>query len=427
MTCRRAGAALALWAAAALALSGAAQAASWRAPVRLAGPYSNDLGPVGLAVSGSGEVAAGFSRFDEDRSAGSEAWLAVGSDRGGRSSVRRVPGARQVLDLGFRGSALELLSGSSPAGLACCSAAALRAFDRGRFGGAHRVASRLTGAASGSVQALADGRLVAAVATDRGVWVARSGRDGRLGGARRLGARGAVPWALAGGAGGVVGWLAAPDASGESAPTELLVAGGSPLRGRVLVSARAGHELDELALAPGSGGGVSVAWVDAWFDSSGAYKSVVQVGDVGRGRVRPRALAVSGQTASGLALAGAGSGDQVVTFKSCDVNGDCWVRASFRRAHGRFGPVVRLGAIDPGQDPAAAVTGDGVAVVGWVSGGRVFAVTQAASGGGFSRVRRLSPTHYAADLALAGGAGGEAVAAWTQGTLHPSVVAAVLR
>jgi hypothetical protein len=88
---------------------------------------------------------------------------------------------------------------------------------------------------------------------------------------------------------------------------------------------------------------------------------------------------------------------------------------------------VRLGAIDPGQVPAATVSGDGHAVVGWVWAGQPFAATRGPSARRFGASHRLSSTRFAADLALAAGPGPEAVAAWTQGTLNPSVVEAELR
>ena len=63
-------------------------------------------------------------------------------------------------------------------------------------------------------------------------------------------------------------------------------------------------------------------------------------------------------------------------------------------------------------------------VVGWVRNGQPVAAVGSTTGGRFSAARVLSTTAYALDLTVAFGPRRDALAAWTQGTLTPSVVAA---
>jgi hypothetical protein len=87
---------------------------------------------------------------------------------------------------------------------------------------------------------------------------------------------------------------------------------------------------------------------------------------------------------------------------------------------------VSLGSIDPAQTPALSVSPHGQVVVGWVRAGQPVAVVGPARSGNFGAVRVLSPSVYALDETVAYGPSG-ALAAWTQGTLHPSVVGAAYR
>ncbi|MGH2859002.1 MAG: hypothetical protein ACRDMJ_16125, partial [Solirubrobacteraceae bacterium] len=82
-----------------------------------------------------------------------------------------------------------------------------------------------------------------------------------------------------------------------------------------------------------------------------------------------------------------------------------------------------LGSVDPSQAPALAIGPGGETVVGWVRAGAPFAAVAARPGGAFGRRAGLSATTYAYDVAVAAGSRGRALAAWTQGTLNPSVVA----
>ncbi len=52
------------------------------------------------------------------------------------------------------------------------------------------------------------------------------------------------------------------------------------------------------------------------------------------------------------------------------------------------------------------------------------AATASSAGGRFGGPVTLSSTTFALDLTVAFGAGGAGLAAWTQGTLNPSVVGA---
>ena len=198
---------------------------------------------------------------------------------------------------------------------------------------------------------------------------------------------------------------------------------GERRRAAPVLTAAPAHQFDDLSLAPG-GAGATAAWTYSWFDELGAYHSEAFVADLAH-PLRPRVLSAGGQTASGLALAGA-RGVEVLAFRACDSSGACSAYASFRASHGGFGRPSRLGPIDPSQEPGATVGGDGTAVVGWIEGGRVLAVTRPSRARSFSAARRLSPTVYASELILAP-AGTGAVAAWTEGTVSPSLVAATLR
>jgi hypothetical protein len=405
-------------------------AGSWRAPLRLTTPRAADLGPAQVAVSPTGELAVAFTVFDEDNPSSAQAFLALRGPRG-RKSIRSVPAARQVLGLAFSGTRLELLTGSAPADQQCCTQAAAVSFAGGAFGPAHTLSDQLTGPMAGRLAVLKGGEVLAAFATDRAVWQAqwRVGTPPRP--ASRISFARSVPWTLAGAqtASGdsALAWIGADDRTGEQGARRIAVAFGSagrpPHGARLILTAGTGHELDQLALAP-DGDGLSAAWTDGWFDRGGAYQSQVVVADLAP-KLQPRPLPVAGQSASGAAFAGGGAGEQVLAFKSCDAGGSCWVRAAFRDPGGRFGSPVQLGTIDTGQDPDAAVTGDGSAIVAWISRGHVFAVTRAARAGRPGPVREVSATNYASNVQTVAGSRSGAIAVWTQGTLNVSVVGAL--
>lgn len=411
----------------------AAASAGWGAPFRLAPPYSNDLTPVDLSISSRGDAAAAFSVQGEDTPATSDPVLVIRAAGGRVSPPFGVPGAQLVLDLAYDRSGLRLLTGTSEAGKSCCSTVqALSLLPDGQFGRASTLVGKLAGATAGSLTAVPSGRLLAMVATDRGVWVAQSQPGAGFGPTHRLTAASAMPWTAAATADGrgqtAVAWIETRGQQGEIAPSQVKVATGSPTaaprRGATAFTAGGGHQIDELALAPAASG-TTVAWVESWWDRAGVYHSEVVVSDLtGGGR---HVFAVGGESASGLAFTGDGRGDQVLAWRSCAPSGSCSARAAVRSAGGRFGGSARLGTVDPGQPPAAAMAGSGDSLVGWIAGGHVFAAERRPGRGGLGPARVVSDTSYASGLALAFGGSRSALAAWTQGTLAPDVVGAAFR
>jgi len=138
-------------------------------------------------------------------------------------------------------------------------------------------------------------------------------------------------------------------------------------------------------------------------------------------------FSVPGAVATGLSAAADLRGDEVLAWQSCTPSGACAGRAALRRAGGAFGRVLRLGAIDATDFPAAAVAPDGTRFVGWISGGHVLAAVAGARASSFAAPHLVSGTSYAADLRLAGGPRGSALAVWAQGTLTPEIVGAAYR
>jgi hypothetical protein len=354
------------------------------------------------------------------------------SPGGALGAPRQVPGAQQVLGLAFDGPSLELLTATSPQALACCSqAAAVRVSSGGAFAQPHTLISDLDGNSLGQLVTLADGQMVAAIASSNGVWAAQSVSGNRFAGAHRLTVSSDLPEALAatslGGEKSIVAWTTGSGAAGEASPRSIYAAFGSrlsaPRRSRALVTLRSTLRIDELAVAA-RGAMPTLAWIQSWFDSHGNYHAQAEATDVGARPPRVRALSPAGQVASGLAFAGAASGDQAVAWKICRRDGSCTLHVSARGVKGIFSQPVSLGSIDPSQTPSLSVSPNGEALLGWVRLGHpVAAVSQPASAR-FGPTQVLSPTSYALDLAVSFGPKREGLAAWTQGTFAPSVVAA---
>jgi hypothetical protein len=346
------------------------------------------------------------------------------------SSPRAVPGAQLVLDMTFLGSTTKLLTGGSEKSNACCSVVQAVSLSGGRFGRPQTLVGKLTGATIGSLTTLPSGRLLATIANDRGVWVAQTRPGSGFGATHRLTAGSAMPWTVAASADArgqtVVAWTATHGQQGEIAPTQIVAAAGSeraaPTNARTVFTASAGRSIDELVLAS-AGSAVTGGWVESWFDR-GAYRSQLVVSDLAAGS-RGHVYAVSGQTPSGLQIAGNGRGDEVATWKSCGSPGTCTMMAAVRRRGGQFGTAQNLGPIDPGQLPVAAVASDGDSLVGWIASGQAYAVERTPGGSRLGARRAISSTSYASNLVLAFGPGRTALAAWTQGTLAPDVVGAV--
>jgi hypothetical protein len=410
-----------------------AAGAGWGTPFRLAQPQTTDLTPARIAFSPSGQAAVAFGTQDEDNPGVSAAFLAVRSPGGQLSAPRPIPGAEQVLDLAFSGPALELLTGTAASGLTCCDSVGVIPLSGSRFGPTRTLVSKLTGAALGRLAVLPQARLLAAVATDHGVWAAQSSPGGRFAATGTLSASAAKPATLAASslANGrtTLAWTATTGNFGDGGPNRIFAASGTTLTAphgsHVALRTGSGHQIDELGLAPAPAG-ATAGWIESWLDRGGAYHAQVMLSDLGA-RARPAAFPVSGRLASGLTVVGDPSGDQLVAWKACDPTPACTVHALLRRAGQPFGVPQRLGTIDAYEDPAAAISPTGTALVGWIDGGHVRAAARRLADGAFPAPRLVSSTTYAADLVLAFGSQGQALAAWTQGTFAPDLVGAMYR
>ncbi len=112
----RAGAAFA--ALVALAVAGAAAGparAGWSQPSQLAGPFAVDVLPAEVSFAANGEAAIAYTLQDAGEPAVSSSFVIERPPRGRLSASRAVPGALEVLALGFSG-ALTLLTGAEPGG-----------------------------------------------------------------------------------------------------------------------------------------------------------------------------------------------------------------------------------------------------------------------------------------------------------------------
>jgi hypothetical protein len=416
----------------AFALGAAAPAqAGWSRPQRLAGPYSLDVLAPQVAFSTGGGAAFGFGVQNEDHPATSEALAALRSPSGRLARPHLVPAAQQVLAFIYDGSNLSLLVGSSPSGDPCCSSAGLVKVVKGTPRRSRTVVGTLAGMTLGRLLPLPGGRLLSAVATAEGVWVEQAGPSGRPAPARRLTPAVSAPQTLAAttlrGNHTIVGWTAAAGQPAPAPPASIVVAVGSagraPQHPHVALSVAAGHQIDELALGRGRAG-ATAAWIESWYDAQGVLHSQAMVADLTR-PVRVRAFPIDGLLASGLSLATDASGAQVLAWRVCDQAGSCSVEAVTRDSGRRFGQPARLGPTDASQAPAAAVSHNGVALVGWIHRGHVLAAARARRARRFGAPRVVSATNFAADLTVGFGTGAEAIAAWTQGTFAQSVMGAV--
>jgi hypothetical protein len=413
-----------------LGLSAAAQA-KWGAPFEFAKPGTLDVVAPQLAISGSGAAAAAFGIQDVDTPGVSQGYVSLRPAGAAPSNPIAIPGAQQVLAAAYDGGSLELLTGAAPATQTCCSAAqAVKVGAGGQVARARTLVGGLTGATQGRLLTLKNGAMLAAVATERGVWVIQSAKADRFGAQRLLTGGGRMPETLdaawLGGESTIVAWTAARGVAGQAAPRSISYALGArthaPRAVKTAVTVRAGHRIDELAVAARHGG-ATAAWVESWSEKSGAVHSVVRAMDIVP-HAMVRNLSPANRLASGLSLAGDVAGDQAVAWRSCADQGACQTQVDGRGAHGSFGPARTIGAIDASQEPAVAVGARGQALVGWVRGGHP--VVAAASGAGrrFGAPVTLSATTFALDLTVGVGAQGAGLAAWTQGTLNPSVVGA---
>lgn len=409
-----------------------ASAAGWGKAFEFTPPGALDLLPTQVAVSSGGASAAGFSVVDVDTPGTSQAYVATRTAGGSVSGARAIGTAQQTLALAYDGSSLELLTGAGRSGRACCTA--VQAVRVGSGGAAQRpqtLVGGLAGATDASLLPLGSGGMLAAVATERGVWVAQSAHGNHFGAQHRLTAPRQMPQTMTaawlGGQSTIVAWTAAlgPTTPARSIDYALGTAPGAPRKVRALLAVPAGHRIDELAVAR-RGTGATAAWVQSWYDRRGAFHSVVQAADVGA-KPGVRTLSAADLPASGLDLASDAAGDQAVAFKTCRQNGSCTAHVAVRGASGTFGHPASMGALDPSETPATAVGPHGRTIVAWVRGGQPMAAVGSAGNGRFAPAKPLSNTLFAYDLTLTFGPGQNAVAAWSQGTLNPSVVGAPYR
>jgi hypothetical protein len=408
--------------------------AAWSRPFELVKPGSEDYLPTQLAFSRGGALAAGLAIDDVDTPGSSQAYVVSRSARGSVGAPRAITGASQILALAYDGPALELLTGVSATGHDCCSAAeVVRVPAGGAVQGPQTVVSGLDGATLGQLLALADGRLVAAIGTEQGVWVSQTGRRGRFGVRHRLTASDLAPESLAeawlGGEGSAIAWTAASGPAGSAAPRSIFYATGSskspPQMTHRLLQVAYGHRVDEPAVARGASG-PTAAWIESWYDRRGEYHSQVRAADFAA-HPNIRQLSAADGMAASIGLSSDASGAQALTWKSCGDAGTCTVHVATRSPKGAFGHGLDLGGIDASQTPAVAVGANGRVVVGWVRSGHPVAAVGSAASGRFGPPRVLSASVYALDLTVAFGPRRDALVAWTQGTLNPSVVAADYR
>jgi hypothetical protein len=423
--------ALVAWAllAAALLSPGAASArAGWGKPFELTKPGSLDyLGPL-LAFSPQGAAAATFQVADVDRPGSAQAYVVTRSAAGKVGQPHAIAGATQVLSPAYDGRALDLLVGSSPGNQDCCSSAGtVRASPSGVTTQVHTLVGGLSGATQGQLVALAGGQMMAAVATERGVWVAQSARGGRFGAQHIVSDKGQEPVSMSaawlGGHTSIVAWTAGTGVIGATTPHSIFYALGSrtraPHRARVALTVAAGHRIDELAVAR-HGNGATLGWIESWFDRKGTYHSRAAAADLAA-HPRTRALSPDNRLASGLTFDSDAGGDEALAWQSCVTADECTVQVAGRPAKGLFRSTQTLGAIDPYQAPSLTLSPRGRVLVGWVRGGHPVASV------GFGSPSVLSSTTFATASTVVFGPKSEALAAWTQGTLNPSVVAAAYR
>jgi hypothetical protein len=337
-----------------------------------------------------------------------------------------------VVALSYDGSALELLTGVAPRSLACCSAVqAVRLTAGGVLQPPRTLVGGLTGPAYGQLLTLGNGAMLASVATERAVWVVQSSRSDRFGSQHRLGSAAQIPQSLAsawlGGESTIVVWSSAKGPTGVADPRTLYYAMGSrrgaPSKVKSLLTVPGGHRIDELGAAR-RGSGATVAWVESWYDKRRNFHSEIRAADVGA-HPAVRNLAGSTMPASGVDIAADAAGDQAISWKSCRPNGSCTVSVAVRGAKSTFGPYSSFGQVDPAQAPAVTVGPNGQAIVAWIRSGRPMAAVGSARNRRFGATRTLSSrAQFASDLTVAYGPRRTALAAWSQGTLSPSVVGA---
>ena len=410
--------------------AGPALGAGWGKPFALQKPGTLDAIAPQLAFAPGGAAAAGFGTEQVDIPGTAQAQYVTRTAGGHVGPVRNLRGARQILAMSYDGPQLELLAGVSARKPGLLQRRRGGPRRRGRRRPTAAAAGRRTSPASpqGRLLTLAGGRMLAAVATERGIWVSQSARSNRFARDRRVSPNGQVPESMdaawLGGADSIVAWTAGKGSiTGAINPRQIYVATGSgsggPKRSKIAVTVPAGHRIDQIAVAR-HGSGATLAWIESWYGRRGAYQSRVEVSDLGAS-ASPRALSPAGRIASGLSLVSDASGDQGIVWESCTTNGACTVQGSGRPAGGSFSALRTLGAIDSSQTPSLAISPSGQLLVGWPRGGHPLASV------GFRKATVLSRTTYAYAVTVAYGPRRQALEAWDQGTLNPSVAASAYR
>ncbi len=415
-----------------LALPAQALAHGWTRPIRLAAPAALDpLGPI-AAVAPNGQAAVAFGLDEAATPSAGRASVVLISGQDRAAPPVHLPADHQVLDLGFLGGVLQLLTGVSATREPCCTSLQIMALGAQGLAAPHTLLRKLSGGGLGRLVPVARGTL-AAYANPSGVWVMQAKTGERFGPPHQLSSSAAGPTALAAvgaGAHTLVAWTTGGDqAADRTSPSVVLTAAGSSTRvphgseGRVTLAS--GHSSSELQLIHGSGGSTA-AWVEDYFDSTGTYQSEVVATGLS-GAPRPRIFTAPGLSVGGLAAASDAAGDEMLTWKACDAQPVCSVKAVSRGAGGRFATPVTLGPIDPAADPAVALTRNGAAVVGWVNRGRVTVAVRTSAGRAFAGPTRLAGSADAAGLTLAAGTDGRIVAAWSENAAKTTFRAAEWR
>lgn len=423
--------------------------ASWSRPAELSAPTSLSVLDTQVASSPAGAAAASFNEVNLDAQQNASAFVALASPHGAFGAANAVPGVQEILAIAYAGSTLELLTASGSHGQPCC--ADVQVIRRGAGSGFGRPQTLVTdagGGTSGQLVPLSNGRMLAVIAAPQRLWASEARGAGRFGPVRGLTPDGSAPAALAVtgtvGGGSAIVWTqgAGQDMFGASAGP-----GATPSRRHTLLAVPAGHAIDDLQVVSGPAG-LTVGWTEDYNDASGAYHSQAMASDLVsvRRRLQPRALSAPSDIASELALGADGNGDEVATWEVCSppslacavqttVRHDEVVASKVKKKKKKaklpparwFGPVSRLGAIDPGQSPELTTASDRESLLGWITGGDVVIAEMPPGGTGFGKARRHLSGGLAGDLALAFGPSGAAVATWTQGTYAPDVFASVLR
>ena len=351
--------------------AGPALGAGWGKPFALQKPGTLDAIAPQLAFAPGGAAAAGFGTEQVDIPGTAQAQYVTRTAGGHVGPVRNLRGARQILAMSYDGPQLELLAGVSARNQDCCSAVeAVRVGAGGAAQRPRRLVTNLAGFTAGRLLTLAGGRMLAAVATERGIWVSQSARSNRFARDRRVSPNGQVPESMdaawLGGADSIVAWTAGKGSiTGAINPRQIYVATGSgsggPKRSKVAVTVPAGHRIDQIAVAR-HGSGATLAWIESWYGRHGAYRSRVEVSDLGAS-ASPRALSPAGRIASGLSLVSDASGDQGIVWESCTTNGACTVAGI-----GSAGWWLVLGAQDARRDRLLADPVAGDLAVGTAAG-----------------------------------------------------------